>query len=323
MIIFRSVTKDFPGSGFRLEDISFHINSGEMVILVGHSGSGKTTLMKLLTREYEVSQGEIEFDGVDITSLKAAEVPYIRRRIGVVFQDYKLLPELNVWENIALPLSIVGKSEAEIESRVTDLLKLIELTDRAFLFPSQLSGGEAQRVSIARALATGPQVLFADEPTGNLDAETSLIITRLLSRINQLGTTLIMATHDSDVLKALADHRHLHMEKGRLVKDTHPKTPELKVADTKTSTIAPEPVPTATESVTSEPVVAEETVEAMEAVEPSTGPRFKLSMPKLSWPFGKKIPSLETTEPADKTQNDNNETEDETKDTLTVKVETL
>lgn len=228
MITFRSVTKKF-GETTALSEVSFRVDKGEMVLITGPSGSGKTSLMRLLIKEYEPTTGEIIFDDEPLAKIGGRALPYHRRRIGVVFQDYKLLPELNIWENIALPLSIIGKSQAETESRVTDLLKLIGLTGKAALFPSQLSGGEAQRVSIARALATGPSVIFADEPTGNLDPETSLSIARLLRQINRLGTTLLLATHDGAVLSLLAEERRIALHKGSLANDTHPK--QVEVAD--------------------------------------------------------------------------------------------
>lgn len=320
MITFSSVTKEFTESGFTLEKITFHIDKGELVVLTGHSGSGKTTLMRLLTREYLPTAGEIKFGDIDVVKLKTSLVPFLRRKIGVVFQDYKLLPELNIWENIALPLSIVNKPQAEIESRVTDLLKLVDLTERAFLFPSQLSGGEAQRVSIARALAIGPEVIFADEPTGNLDRETSLAITRLLSKINELGTTLILATHDSDVLHALADTRHIHLEGGRLVQDTHPKQPgttppAVLPTPAVTSPVKPveksskktekgeKPAPKAdkpVKSVVTEPPASTDQPKTTPAQskKPASKPRFSLGLPSLKLPFGKK-PAAKAAAPAE------------------------
>lgn len=238
MISFVHVSKKF-GETSALSDVSFEVEKGELVVVIGPSGSGKTTLMRLLIKEHEPTEGEIFFDGESLAKIHGGGVPKHRRRIGVVFQDYKLLPEMNVWENIALPLSIIGKSQAETESRVTDLLKLIGLTEKAALFPSQLSGGEAQRVSIARALATGPGIIFADEPTGNLDPETSLSIAKLLRQINKLGTTLLLATHDSVVLGALAGERKITLRKGELVDDTHSKAGVLEVSlagDKKVST---------------------------------------------------------------------------------------
>ncbi len=236
MIRFLGVTKQFGDDSFALKQVSFEIAAGELVLLTGPSGSGKTTIMRLLTKEYIPTEGKIEFDNQSLEDIKRSQVHLHRRKIGVVFQDYKLLHELNVWENIALALNILGKSQDEIESRVSDLLRLVNLVDKAFLFPNQLSGGEAQRVSIARALATGPGVIFADEPTGNLDPDTSVQIARLLKKINELGTTVLLATHDVSVLQSLPHSRILHLEKGVLTKDTgqknHKKHPTESVSET-------------------------------------------------------------------------------------------
>lgn len=223
MIIFQTVSKQFLPESTALKDVSFQIDTGEFVLITGPSGSGKTTIMKLLTKEYSPTDGTITFNGQDLAEIKPSKVHTHRRKIGVVFQDYKLIPELNVWENIALPLSIIGKKESEIESRVTDLLELVSLTDKALHFPKQLSGGEAQRISIARALSTGPAIIFADEPTGNLDKENSLQIAKLLEKINSLGTTVLFATHDHDVIDLFEKHRHITLEKGILASDTGSK----------------------------------------------------------------------------------------------------
>lgn len=231
MIIFSSVSKQFLPESFALKEISFEIDPGELVLLTGPSGSGKTTVMKLLTKEYDPTSGEILFHNTSLEEIKNSKIHEHRRKIGVVFQDYKLIPELNVWENIALPLSIIGKSESEIESRVTDLLELVSLTDKAFLFPTQLSGGEAQRISIARALSTAPSIIFADEPTGNLDKENSLLIAKLLTKINELGTTILFATHDHDVIDLLGKQRHIILNNGELITDT--KTKNKKEENTK------------------------------------------------------------------------------------------
>jgi cell division transport system ATP-binding protein len=219
MIVFSSVTKQFLPDGLAIKDLSFEIEPGELVVLTGPSGSGKTSVMKLLTKEYQPTSGKIVFHDKDLNTIKNSQVPQHRRKIGVVFQDYKLIPELNVWENIALPLSIIGKKEHEIESRVTDLLELVSLTDKALHFPKQLSGGEAQRISIARALSTGPAIIFADEPTGNLDKDNSLQIARLLEKINSLGTTVIFATHDHDVINLFDGQRHIVLSEGMLESD--------------------------------------------------------------------------------------------------------
>lgn len=235
MLKFIRVSKQFLDDRPALENVSFEVEKGELVLITGPSGSGKTTLLKLLTKELEPTEGEIYFGDQDLGSLKRSKVPYHRRKIGAVFQDYKLLPELNVWENIALALSILGHPDSEIEEKVTDLLKLVGLTDKAYLFPHQLSGGEAQRISIARALSTAPQVIFADEPTGNLDAENSLTVAKLLKKINELGTTVLVTTHDPVVIKYLSGAHQMSLEKG-ILNDRQPKKApdqaDAKVANT-------------------------------------------------------------------------------------------
>lgn len=230
MIIFSDVSKTFGTQETAIKHFSLQINDGDFLVITGPSGTGKTTLMKLLIKEYEPSEGDIELDGEKYSQLRKNQIPELRRKIGVVFQDYKLIKEMNVWENIALPIYIQGKKDREVEERVTDLLNLIGLTDKAHLFPNQLSGGEAQRVSIARALACGPKIIFADEPTGNLDAEASLAITHLLKKINQLGTTLLFATHDNLVLEELAKEKIVRLEKKieELEKSSKEQTEQLK-----------------------------------------------------------------------------------------------
>lgn len=223
MIKFNSVTKTFGDGTTALKDISFEIESGELVLITGPSGSGKTTIINLLLKEHTPSSGEIIFDEYEVHNLKSSKIPQHRRQIGVVFQDYKLIPDLTIWENIALPLQISNKNQHEIETRVTDLLTLINLEEKAWVFPKQLSGGEAQRVSIARSLATGPNLIFADEPTGNLDSATSLGITKLFKKINELGTTLLLATHDENVLTELKSSRIINLKKGEITKDTKTK----------------------------------------------------------------------------------------------------
>lgn len=223
MIIFNNVSKQFSESSFALKNVSFEVEPGELVFITGNSGSGKTTLMRLMTKEYLPSDGEIQIEDMNLSDLHHSSLHELRRKIGVVFQDYKLLPEMNVWENISLPLYIVGTPEHEVERRVTDLLRLVGLADKAQLFPSQLSGGEAQRVSIARSLTTGPAVIFADEPTGNLDPETALAVASLLHKINKLGTTLLFATHNLEFIQKFKDARHIHIENGAIVLDTKHK----------------------------------------------------------------------------------------------------
>lgn len=232
MLKFSNVSKIF-GNTTALDNLNFGVDDHDFLLITGPSGSGKTTLMKLLIREYLPTKGEIYYLGNPLNKLPRRQIPQHRRQIGVVFQDYKLLPDYNIWENIALPLYIANKSETEIEQRVTDLLKLVKLTDKALAFPSQLSGGEAQRISIARSLATGPKLIFADEPTGNLDPAISLEIAELLQKINQLGTTVLLATHDQVILDYLKKTRKIRLEKGKLVEDTQPKikVEEIKLDD--------------------------------------------------------------------------------------------
>lgn len=223
---FQHVTKTFLTGQVALEEVSFTITPGEFVFLVGESGAGKTTLMKLLTGEYLANAGEILWQGKEIKKLRRGELPKLRREIGVVFQDYKLLIDRTVAENVSLALEIIGESKHTTELKVEELLRLVGLEGKAGFFPRQLSGGEAQRVSIARALATSPKLLFADEPTGNLDHETAESIVKLFRKINTFGTTILMATHNLELVKKYK-HRELHLNKGRLVKDTGSK-PERK-----------------------------------------------------------------------------------------------
>lgn len=244
MIVFKQVTKSFGDEDFAVRDLSFEVTPGELVFITGSSGSGKTTLMRLLTKEYSPTEGEIFFENKPLSHIKPSQVHHHRRKIGVVFQDYRLLPELNVWENVALPLFVVGKPQHEVETRVTDLLNLVNLAHKADLFPSQLSGGEAQRISIARALAIGPEIIFADEPTGNLDQETARHIASLLVKINELGTTVLFATHDRRFLEHHPQHRHLHLENGELIVDSKVSTaPNKKAAKKVIDAAAPKHEP--------------------------------------------------------------------------------
>ncbi len=229
MILFRTVSKQFGQDSPVLQDLSFQVEKGEFVFLTGPSGSGKTTILRLLTREYTPDSGEIELDGKPLSEVKKNKVHLHRRTIGVVFQDYRLLSEYNIWENIALPLYIAGKPQKEIEERVTHLLELVNLTQKAFLFPPQLSGGESQRISIARALSTAPSIILADEPTGNLDKENSQMILKLLMTINAHGTTVLFATHDTNILSS-TPHRQVHLDKGRILKDSKKVGPIEKIS---------------------------------------------------------------------------------------------
>lgn len=215
IITFDHVTTNYGVGEDTLSDVSFSIEPGEFIVISGKSGAGKTTLARLLMREITPVSGTIEFDGEQIADIKKSKLHFHRRNIGVVYQDYKLLPELTVSENIALALHIAGKDKQEIENRISDLLQLVQLPDKGNLFPSQLSGGEIQRVAIARALANGPRLLFADEPTGNLDRETGKHIVQILKKINSLGTTVLMSSHEEF---DFSDHPHrvFQLEKGKL-----------------------------------------------------------------------------------------------------------
>jgi len=222
MITFDKVTKTFPNQFTALEDITFEIEPGEFVFVLGPSGSGKTTLLRLILRDTRPTSGRVLVAGQDIGLLPNKEIPNLRRQIGAAFQDFKLIMDKTAFENIALALDILKKTDREITSTATKLLEKVGLSGKEHLFPTQLSGGEIQRVTIARALALDPVLLFADEPTGNLDNQTSAPIINLLSDINQAGTTVIMATHDRDLVNQFSK-RQLHLDQGKLVKDTKKK----------------------------------------------------------------------------------------------------
>ena len=217
MINFKKVSKLYNGCE-AVKDIDFNVKPKEFVSLVGRSGAGKTTLLKLLLLEEQPTEGEILVDGMDIRDLKEKDVPGYRRKIGSIFQDFKLLPNKTAYENIAFAMEAGGKSVEEIAEDVPQILSLVELTDKADNFPAQMSGGEKQRVAIGRALVHKPDILMADEPTGNLDPLHTWDIIRLLCRINELGTTVLLATHDREIINALA-RRVISLDKGRLIRD--------------------------------------------------------------------------------------------------------
>lgn len=226
MILFDSVTKKYPAGNTILDEVSFKIEPGEFVVLTGPSGAGKTSIGRLLIREISPSSGQIEVDGVRLNNLNNNHLPELRRKVGVIFQDYKIIPDRTVAENISLALEIIGYEHDKISHRVTHLLDLVDIPSKANLFPSQLSGGELQRAAIARAIVSEPKILFADEPTGNLDEQTAQDIYDLLVSIHQLGTTVIMSTHNPNLLTK--GHRHIHLEKGKIVKDTGSLPQEVK-----------------------------------------------------------------------------------------------
>ena len=218
MIEFKKVSKYYAGECSALKEVSFNIGPKEFVSIVGRSGAGKTTLLRLLLKEEDPSEGQVVVDGKDVNALKHREIPLYRRKIGTVFQDFKLLPNKTAYENIALAMEAAGRLEEEIAEDVPQILSLVELVDKADNFPCQLSGGEKQRVAIGRALVHKPDILMADEPTGNLDPLHTWDIIRLLCRINELGTTVILATHDREIINALGK-RVISLDKGRLIRD--------------------------------------------------------------------------------------------------------
>jgi cell division transport system ATP-binding protein len=218
VIEFRAVTKRYEGGDTGVEDISFCVRRGEFVFLVGSTGSGKSTLMRLLIKELEPTKGHLHVAGRDLAQIDRKKVPYYRRNVGVVFQDFKLLPNRTVHDNVAYALQVTGSSRKEIRGKVPDILRLTGLSTKLHNFPDQLSGGEQQRVSVARAFVNHPPLLLADEPTGNLDPETSIGIMQLLYRINRTGTTVIVATHDSHMVDRMR-RRVIELRKGRVIRD--------------------------------------------------------------------------------------------------------
>lgn len=223
MIEFKNITKIYPshsgeGEIKALDNVSFKVKEKEFVAIVGRSGAGKTTLLKLLFGEEKPTKGQVFFDGQEVSKISPKDLPIFRRKIGVIFQDYKLLPSKTIYENIAYVMEVIGASQQEIEQDVPKVLEVVGLTDRAFNFPAELSGGEKQRAAIARALIHRPQVILADEPTGNLDPYHTQDIIRLLEKIHEFGTTIILATHHKEIINQLGK-RTITLEKGRVIRD--------------------------------------------------------------------------------------------------------
>jgi cell division transport system ATP-binding protein len=214
----QDVWKAYPDGNYALQGINVRIDRNEFVYLVGPSGAGKSTFMKLIYREEKPTKGNVIVNGFNLGKLRQRKIPYVRRNIGVVFQDFRLLPKLTVFENVAFAMEVIETPKKIIRRRVAEVLHLVGLQDKANAYPNQLSGGEQQRVSIARAIVNNPGVIIADEPTGNLDPETSLGIMHLMEEINLRGTTIIMATHNKEIVNSIRK-RVLAIEKGRIVRD--------------------------------------------------------------------------------------------------------
>ncbi len=218
MIDFKNITKVYNNNVLALSNLNVHIDQGEFVFLVGPSGAGKSTFIKMLLKEVDPTAGSVIVAGSDLTKLTRKEVPYYRRKIGVVFQDFRLIQSLNVFDNVAFALRVIGSSEKDIQKKVPAVLSMVGLSKKREALPTELSGGEQQRVSIARAIVNSPSLLIADEPTGNLDPETSLEIMDILSDISRAGTTMVMATHARDIVDSMKK-RVIAIEKGVIARD--------------------------------------------------------------------------------------------------------
>ncbi|MBE6678500.1 MAG: cell division ATP-binding protein FtsE [Ruminococcaceae bacterium] len=218
MIEFKDVTMSYDNDTVALNGINLLIEDGEFVFIVGRSGAGKTTLTKLLMREERVSSGKLTVDKFKLDKMPRRKVPYLRRSLGVVFQDFRLFPNMTVYENVAFAMRVVGEKNSVIKKRVPYFLNLVELTDKADRFPDELSGGERQRVAFARAIANNPKIVIADEPTGNVDRQMSLELMDLLARINKLGKTVLVVTHDMELVQ-LFNKRTITIDDGTIVSD--------------------------------------------------------------------------------------------------------
>lgn len=218
MLMMNNVSKVYPGGSVALQDINVHIEPGEFVFVVGPSGAGKSTFIKMLFREVLPTTGSIFVNGVDIMSLTPKEIPFMRRQLGIIFQDYRLLPDRTVFENVAFAMQVIEAPHRKIKRQVLNVLDLVGLRHRANAYPNELSGGEQQRIAIARAIVNDPLLVIADEPTGNLDPETSWDIMEIFKEINATGTTIVMATHDKEVVDAMGK-RVIAIEHGHIVRD--------------------------------------------------------------------------------------------------------
>lgn len=230
MIDFENVSKTYPNGTHALYDVTLHINKGEFVFIVGASGAGKSTFLKLIMHEETPTSGEIVINGKKTSRLKRREVPYLRRHMGIVFQDFRLIDKMNVFDNVAFAMRAVGESTATIKKRVPYVLDLVGLKDKMKDKPSELSGGEQQRVSLARALVNNPEIIIADEPTGNVDPEMSFEIIELLNEINAKGTTVLVVTHEHELVREF-HQRVITIDHGKIIGDTNDNSVGVRYAD--------------------------------------------------------------------------------------------
>ena len=219
MIEFRNVTKEYPGGTLALDEVDFTIDKGEFVFILGHSGAGKSTLLKLMLKEEEPTDGDITIADYNLSRIRRRKIPYLRRELGVVFQDFRLIPTMTAYENVAFAMRVTNVATREIRRRVPYILKLVGLEEKSQVYPEQLSGGEQQRVALARALVHNPKIILADEPTGNIDPKLSMEIIELLKEINKLGTTVVVVTHDISIVNRFKE-RTIILRNGRVFRDT-------------------------------------------------------------------------------------------------------
>ena len=219
MIDFEHVSKEYKRGGkLALEDINFHVADGEFVFLLGHSGAGKSTLLKLILREETPTAGKVFVDGRDVARMRRHQIPYLRRQMGIIFQDFRLIPSMTVYENIAFAMHVTNIGSKQIKERVNYMLELVHLEDKAKMYPEFLSGGEQQRVAVARALAHAPKLVIADEPTGNIDPELSLEMMELLERVSKMGITVLVVTHEHELVHRF-HQRVVTLKQGRIISD--------------------------------------------------------------------------------------------------------
>ena len=219
MIDFEHVSKEYKRGGkLALEDVNFHVDDGEFVFLLGHTGAGKSTLLKLILREETPTAGKVFVDGRDVARMRRHQIPYLRRQMGIIFQDFRLIPSMTVYENIAFAMHVTNIGSKQIKERVNYMLELVHLEDKAKMYPEFLSGGEQQRVAVARALAHAPKLVIADEPTGNIDPELSLEMMELLERVSEMGITVLVVTHEHELVHRF-HQRVVTLKEGRIISD--------------------------------------------------------------------------------------------------------